>query len=616
MDNQSPKRPKIPNTPNPIPGWLIWVVVLANIFFFLQLINFKRLEEISETEFYALVRNKAVSEITIDRDDGEVRAKKSGNPKWNIQSNILNTDELDKLAREQGIKITVSGPPSTLIYFLPQFLFFYLLLFFCWRWFRSSMRNSNGPFGFGKSLVNWVENNDITFKDVAGIDEAKDEVRDIIDFLSHPEKFQKVGAKIPRGVLLVGPPGTGKTLLARAVAGEADVPFASINGSEFIQMFVGVGASRVRDLFAQAKTKAPCIIFIDELDSVGQKRTAVAVSGGHDEREQTIGQLLKEMDGMETNVSIVVIAATNRPETLDLALTRPGRFDRMVIVDRPDRDGRRAILEIHARNVKLYVDADLDFIAKGTTNFSGADLANLINAAALMAAKEGAGDGIEVTVKQKHLNRARDKVMMGLERKRRITAKEKRRVAIHEAGHAIMMRETPEADPVYKVSIIPRGLALGITASMPTEDQYLATTDQLLAQIDTLLGGRIAEKICLGSISSGAENDIERVTVIARKMVCEYGMSEKIGLVNLNDAQQEISFLNQEFEVVNCSEATKKMVDEEVRRLINESYQRVESKLKNKKTDLEKLAEALLEHETLDAQEIDTLLNKSLPAPA
>jgi len=601
------KRPKIPDPPKPVPGWLIWVVVLVNVLFFFQVLKFNRLDEISETEFYDLVKTNTVTEISIGRD-GQVMGKRSGNPKWDVQSSIVSTDDLDKLAREKGVKVTVPSPPSPWIYLLPQLFFWGIILFFGWRWFSNMTRNGNSPFGFGKSLVNWQEKSDKTFDDVAGVEEAKEEVRDIIDFLSDPEKFHKVGAKIPRGVLLVGPPGTGKTLLARAVAGEADVPFGSLSGSDFVQMFVGVGASRVRDLFAQAKAKAPCILFIDEFDAVGQKRVTVAVGGGHDEREQTIGQLLKEMDGMDTNNSVVVVAATNRPDALDPALTRPGRFDRVVVVDRPDRDGRKAILKIHARNVKLDTNADLDFIAKGTTNFSGADLANLINEAALMAAKEGAKGNAEVTVKQKHLNKARDKVMMGLERKRRITPEEKKRVAFHEAGHAIVMRETSEADPVYKVSIIPRGMALGVTASVPNEDHYLATTEQLIAQIDTLLGGRVAEEICLGNISSGAQNDIERVTAIARKIVCEYGMSEKIGQIALTTTQKGMNFLNQEFEVVNCSEATKQLVDEEVRRLINESYERVKTKLTEKKADLEKLAEALLERETLDAQEIDVLL--------
>ena len=588
------------------PGWLVWLTMAISAIIILQLINSKRIETVSETGFYELVKTNRVVEIRISRT-GEVLGKSPNSLTWNFQSNVVNSEDLDKIAREKGIEVTVAGPPSAWLFLMPQLVIFGLLGFFAFRWFRA-MRDGGGPFGFSKSLVNWVDDSGIDFEDVAGIEEAKGELRDIIDFLSSPEKFKEVGAKIPRGVLLVGPPGTGKTLLARAVAGEAEVPFGSLSGSEFIQMFVGVGASRVRDLFAQAKEKAPCILFIDELDAVGQKRIISAAGGGNSEQEQTIGQLLKEMDGMDTNASVIVVAATNRPDTLDPALTRPGRFDRIVVVDRPDRDGRKKILEIHSRNVKMSADIDLDFIAKGTTNFSGADLANLINEAALIAAKEGAEGEESVTVKQKHLNYARDKVLMGLERKRRITPKEKRRIALHEAGHAIIIRETPEADPVYKVSIIPRGLALGVTASVPAEDHYLATTQQLLAQIDTLMGGRVAEETCLGDVSSGAENDIERATGIARKMVCEYGMSEKIGQVNLTAIHKAMNFLNQDLEVVNCSEDTKKLVDEEVRRFISESYQRVKTILSERKTDLEKLADALLERETLDAQEIETLL--------
>jgi cell division protease FtsH len=440
----------------------------------------------------------------------------------------------------------------------------------------------------------------VTFNDVAGIDEAKDELEEIVSFLKDPKKFSRLGGRIPKGVLLVGPPGTGKTLLARAIAGEAGVPFFSISGSDFVEMFVGVGASRVRDLFVQGKKNAPCIIFIDEIDAVGRHRGA-GLGGGHDEREQTLNQLLVEMDGFESNEGVILIAATNRPDVLDPALLRPGRFDRQVVVPRPDVRGRLKILQVHARKVPLGGDVDLEVLAKGTPGFSGADLENLVNEAALLAARANKNE-----VNLDDLEAAKDKVMMGTERRSMvITDEEKKVTAYHEAGHALVAMYIPSADPVHKVSIIPRGRAMGVTMYLPTEEKYNETRDGLNVRICTLLGGRVAEELTFNSVTSGAANDLERATMIARKMVCEWGMSDRLGPLTFGEKEGGEVFLGRDFgHVKNYSEATAVAIDEEIRRIVEENYRRTREILEQNRAALVKVSEALLERENLDGSEI------------
>ncbi len=481
-----------------------------------------------------------------------------------------------------------------------------LLLIGVWIFFIRQMQSGGGKaMSFGKSRAKLMSDTgaQVTFKDVAGVDEAKDELEEIVSYLRDPKKFSRLGGRIPKGVLLVGPPGTGKTLLARAIAGEADVPFFSISGSDFVEMFVGVGASRVRDLFLQGKKNAPCIIFIDEIDAVGRHRGA-GLGGGHDEREQTLNQLLVEMDGFESNEGVILISATNRPDVLDPALLRPGRFDRQVVVPRPDIKGRSKILKVHARKVPLSPDVDMDVVAKGTPGFSGADLANLINEAALLAARAN-----KEQVEMDDLESAKDKVLMGTERRSMvITEKEKNVTAYHEAGHAVVAFYLPDADPVHKVTIIPRGRALGVTMYLPSEEKYNESRTGLETIICTLLGGRVAEEIVFGEITSGASNDIERVTGIARKMVCEWGMSDKVGPLAYGEKEGEV-FLGRDLgHMKNYSEATAVEIDGEIRRIVQENYERTRQILSDNKDGLTRLAEALLEKETLDASEVRFLV--------
>jgi cell division protease FtsH len=481
-----------------------------------------------------------------------------------------------------------------------------LLLIAVWIFFMRQMQSGGGKaMSFGKSRAKLLNESStkITFNDVAGIDEAKDELEEIVSFLKDPKKFSRLGGRIPKGVLLVGSPGTGKTLLARAIAGEAGVPFFSISGSDFVEMFVGVGASRVRDLFVQGKKNAPCIIFIDEIDAVGRHRGA-GMGGGHDEREQTLNQLLVEMDGFESNEGVILIAATNRPDVLDPALLRPGRFDRQVVVPRPDVRGRLKILQVHARKVPLGKDVELEVVAKGTPGFSGADLENLVNEAALLAARANKSqvDSID-------LDMAKDKVMMGAERRSMvITEEEKKVTAYHEAGHALVAMYIPEADPVHKVSIIPRGRAMGVTMYLPTEEKYNETKSGLNVRICTLLGGRIAEELVFDSITSGASNDLERATMIARKMVCEWGMSERLGPLAFGEKEGEV-FLGRDFgHVKNYSESTAEAIDEEIRRIVEENYTRTRELLSKHRDALVKVSEALLERENIDGKEIREMI--------
>ncbi|MEJ2698084.1 MAG: ATP-dependent zinc metalloprotease FtsH [Desulfuromonadales bacterium] len=489
-----------------------------------------------------------------------------------------------------------------------------LLLIAGWVFFMRQMQSGGGKaMSFGKSRAKLLNESQaqVTFRDVAGIDEAKDELEEIVSFLKDPKKFSRLGGRIPKGVLLVGSPGTGKTLLAKAIAGEAGVPFFSISGSDFVEMFVGVGASRVRDLFVQGKKNAPCIIFIDEIDAVGRHRGA-GLGGGHDEREQTLNQLLVEMDGFESNEGVILIAATNRPDVLDPALLRPGRFDRQVVVPRPDIKGRTKILKVHARKIPLSPEVDMEVVAKGTPGFSGADLANLINEAALLAARANKDQ-----VNMEDLEAAKDKVMMGAERRSMvITEKEKKVTAYHEAGHALVALFIPGADPVHKVSIIPRGRAMGVTMYLPEEEKYNETREGLHTIICTLLGGRVAEELTFSTITSGASNDIERATSIARKMVCEWGMSEKLGPLAFGEKEGEI-FLGRDMgHVKNYSEATAIEIDNEIRRIVQENYERTRKILQENQKSLIAVAEALLERENLDGAEIRQMVfPESAPEP-
>ncbi len=471
--------------------------------------------------------------------------------------------------------------------------------------YRNMARGAGGAFSFGKSRARLMtrDNNKITFKDVAGVDEAHEEVQEIIDFLRDPKKFQRLGGRIPKGVLLVGQPGTGKTLIARAIAGEAQVPFFNISGSDFVEMFVGVGASRVRDMFEQGKKSAPCIIFIDEIDAVGRSRFS-GIGGGHDEREQTLNALLVEMDGFDAQEGIIIVAATNRPDVLDPALLRPGRFDRQIVVDLPNLEGREAILKIHARKVKLDATVELRNIARGTPGFSGADLANLMNEAALLAARRGAD-----AIAEKDLEEARDKVRWGRERRSRVLDdKEKRLTACHEAGHAIALALTKETEPLHKVTIIPRGRALGATFQLPEKDRYTEGRQRLLGMIVGAMGGRVAEQICFGEITTGAASDIKQSTHIARMMVTEWGMSDNLGPQYFG-TREELLFLGREVNKSNeMSEETARKIDAEVKRIIDECYQKALDLLTANRDKLDLLTNILIERETLDGRDVDDIL--------
>jgi cell division protease FtsH len=497
---------------------------------------------------------------------------------------------------------------------LPNIILVILIAAFMWWVLRQTQSGNNQAISFGRSRARMIAGDKpaITFADVAGVEEAKQELTEIVEFLKYPEKFVALGARIPKGVLLVGPPGTGKTLLSKAVAGEAGVPFFSISGSEFVEMFVGVGASRVRDLFDQAKKNSPCIVFVDEIDAVGRQRGA-GLGGGHDEREQTLNQLLVEMDGFDTNTHVIVIAATNRPDVLDPALLRPGRFDRHVTLDRPDIKGRRAILDVHARNKPLDSTVDLDVLARQTPGFSGADLANLINEAAILAARAN-----KKVIGMDELEEAIARVIAGPERKsRRISDHEKEIIAYHETGHALVMKALPHTDPVHKVSIISRGMALGWTMSLPEEDKYLISRDELMDQIAGIMGGRVAEEIVFGDITSGAENDIQRATQMARRMVTQWGMSDKLGTVAMGH-REELVFLGRDLgEQRNYSEEVAAIIDEEIRSIVDHGYQTAKTILTAQRHQMDVVVEQLKVVETIDGKELDEILARGAPeAPA
>jgi cell division protease FtsH len=562
-------------------------------------------KEINVTQFMSDVDQGNVRELTVN--GMEVHGKnREGQPFHTTAPSNYFTPEMLKTLQSKGVSITFhdvnsgSLPLQLLGTWAPLILLAALWFFMI----RQMQTGGNKALSFGKSRARLLsmQQKKVTFKDVAGVDEAKEELREIIEFLREAQKFQKLGGRIPKGVLLVGPPGTGKTLLARAVAGEANVPFFSISGSDFVEMFVGVGASRVRDLFEQGKKNAPCIIFIDEIDAVGRHRGA-GLGGGHDEREQTLNQLLVEMDGFESNEGVILMAATNRPDVLDPALLRPGRFDRRVVVSRPDVRGREEILRVHTRKIPLAEDVDLSVLARGTPGFSGADLANMVNEAALAAARQN-----RKAVLQYDFELAKDKVLMGVERKSLLLSdEEKKNTAYHEAGHALVAAKTPNSDPLHKVTIIPRGMALGVTMQLPTDDRHNYYKNYLETQIAILMGGRIAEEMFLNVMSTGAGNDIERATDMARKMVCEWGMSE-LGPLAFGKKEEQI-FLGREIaQHRDYSEDTAIKIDQEVRKLVNTGYNTAKQILTDNRDTLEKIARALIEREVLDANEIKLLV--------
>ena len=542
--------------------------------------------------------------VAVTTDDRRVRTTATYLDRGLVGDLIANGVKFDVKPREESsllMTLLVSWGPM-------------LLLIGVWVYFMRQMQGGGkgGAFSFGKSKARMLDesNNTTTFADVAGCDEAKEEVKELVDFLKDPQKFQKLGGRIPRGVLLVGPPGTGKTLLAKAIAGEAKVPFFSISGSDFVEMFVGVGAARVRDMFEQAKKSAPCIIFIDEIDAVGRHRGA-GLGGGNDEREQTLNQMLVEMDGFETNLGVIVMAATNRPDILDPALLRPGRFDRQVYVTLPDVRGREQILGVHMRKVPVGQDIRADILARGTPGFSGADLANLVNEAALFAARRNAR-----VVEMVDFEKAKDKIMMGPERKSMVMPEEERRnTAYHEAGHALVARLMPKTDPVHKVTVIPRGRALGVTMQLPEGDRYSMDKERMLSTISVLFGGRIAEEVFMNQMTTGASNDFERATQIARDMVTRYGMTDELGPMVYAENEGEVFLGRSVTKQVNVSEQTMQKVDLEIRKIIDQQYSVARQLIEDNKDKMHAMARALLEWETIDSEQIDDIMSGKPPRP-
>jgi len=583
--------------------WLVIGIVLIALFnMFNQPLTPQ--SEVVFSDFMDQVEQGQVNEVVISGDN--ISGKYVDGKAFQTTAPPKDPD-LIKSLRQKSVRIVVVAPEQTSWYMSILISWFpMLLLLGIWIFFMRQMQAGGGKaMSFGKSKARLLNDtkNKTTFKDVAGVDEAKEELHEIIEFLKEPQKFSKLGGKIPKGVLLIGPPGTGKTLLARAISGEANVPFFSISGSDFVEMFVGVGASRVRDLFEQGKKNSPCIIFIDEIDAVGRHRGA-GLGGGHDEREQTLNQLLVEMDGFENNEGVILLASTNRPDVLDPALLRPGRFDRQVTVGRPDVKGRVGILKVHTSTVPLTDEVDLKVIARGTPGFTGADLANLVNEAALLAARDD-----KKAVAMVDFEEAKDKVMMGVERRSMVISdKEKKNTAYHESGHALVAALLPGTDPIHKVTIIPRGRALGVTMQLPMDEQHTYQRNYLFSSLAILMGGRCAEEICLGEMTTGAGNDIERATEMARKMVCEWGMSDKMGPLTYG-AKEEQVFLGKDMSSQkNFSDQTAKLIDQEVKTLVMDGYTRATDLLTKNRDVLEKMAQALLERETLDGQDIKDII--------
>jgi len=583
----------------------LWLVIGLSMILLFNIFNQSQevKKELIFSEFIEYVDKGEVAEVTLKGSDIQGRLADG----TVFRTYAPEDPELVPNLRKQGVRIAAKPTEqnpwwNVLLSWLPMLVFIGVWIFFM----RQMQGGGTKALSFGKARARLLteKQNRITFTDVAGVEEAKEELQEIIEFLKDPQKYQKLGGRIPKGVLLMGPPGTGKTLLARAIAGEASVPFFSISGSDFVEMFVGVGASRVRDLFEQGKKHAPCIIFMDEIDAVGRHRGA-GLGGGHDEREQTLNALLVEMDGFESNEGVILIAATNRPDVLDPALLRPGRFDRQVIVARPDIRGREEILKVHIKKIPLDDDVDLAILARGTPGFSGADLANLVNEAALLAAREN-----KQSVEMKDFESSKDKVLMGVERKSLILSEEERRAtAYHEAGHALVAKLIPGTDPIHKVTIIPRGRALGVTTQLPIDEKHNYHRDFLMDNIAILMGGRVAEELVFSWISTGAGNDLERATELARKMVCEWGMSDKMGPLTFGK-KEEMIFLGREIaQHQDYSEETAQEIDREVRRFVTEAYERAKELVKSRLEALHGLATALLEREVLEGPEIDGIVN-------
>ncbi len=597
--------------------WIVIALVLMMVFN-----NFdppqSAKNDLGYSEFISDVKKGQIKEVLIDKREGTIVGKRNDGSYFRTYNPETDNEALigDLLKNNVEIKSAPPEKESILLQILISW-FPILLLIGVWIFFMRQMQGGGGGRGamsFGKSRARLLGEDQVkvTFNDVAGVEEAKEEVAELVEFLRDPGKFQKLGGKIPRGVLLVGSPGTGKTLLAKAIAGEAKVPFFTISGSDFVEMFVGVGASRVRDMFEQAKKHAPCIIFIDEIDAVGRQRGA-GLGGGHDEREQTLNQLLVEMDGFEGNEGVIVIAATNRPDVLDSALLRPGRFDRQVVVPLPDIRGRDQILRVHMRKVPVADDVKPGLLARGTPGFSGADLANLVNEAALFAARAN-----KKLVTMEDFEKAKDKIMMGAERKSMVmNDDEKKLTAYHEAGHAIVGRLVPSHDPVYKVSIIPRGRALGVTMFLPEEDRLSYTKERLESQISSMYGGRIAEEMIFGSdhVTTGASNDIERATEIARSMVTKWGLSERLGPLTYTEDEDEVFLGRSVTQHKQVSDGTARAIDEEIRGFIDRNYQRAEKLLKENIDKLHLMADALLKYETIDSEQIDDIMEGKIPKP-
>ncbi|KQR45704.1 ATP-dependent zinc metalloprotease FtsH [Acidovorax sp. Leaf160] len=596
--------------------WLVIAMVLFTVFKQFDTRAGAGAGAVGYSEFLDEVRSNRIKSATIQEgqggteivavtnDDRKIRTTATYLDRGLVGDLINNNVKFDVKPREEGsllMTLLVSWGPM-------------LLLIGVWVYFMRQMQGGGkgGAFSFGKSKARLLDENSntITFADVAGCDEAKEEVKEVVDFLKDPQKFQKLGGRIPRGLLLVGPPGTGKTLLAKSIAGEAKVPFFSISGSDFVEMFVGVGASRVRDMFENAKKNAPCIIFIDEIDAVGRQRGA-GLGGGNDEREQTLNQMLVEMDGFETNLGVIVVAATNRPDILDAALLRPGRFDRQVYVTLPDIRGREQILNVHMRKIPVAQDVNPSVIARGTPGMSGADLANLCNEAALMAARRSAR-----TVEMQDFEKAKDKIIMGPERKSMVMPEEERRnTAYHEAGHALIGKLLPKCDPVHKVTIIPRGRALGVTMSLPEKDRYSYDREYMLNQISMLFGGRIAEEVFMNQMTTGASNDFERATSIARDMVTRYGMTEALGPMVYAENEGEVFLGRSVTKTTNMSEQTMHKVDSEVRRIIDEQYALARRLIEENQDKMHAMANAMLEWETIDAEQLDDIMAGRPPRP-